>query len=653
MNGEVKWQVPEWRVDGVQFTPDGGRLLVGSEWGSGLDIPRWGVHSDLRYRTRCLDSSSGQLLWEQPDQPGFLFTVSGEGRWAAVTAGSGQRLIRLDDGTTMHDLGESSLPLVAPLFSADGARVAVGAARQVQIFELQSGTVAAALALPDRIVALGDLFDGTVAALCRGGQLVTFDLSTGATLGQSALEAGGVQLGYFGIQLLPPAGFSPDGRRIAAFSRSGAVVSASGDGRRLTEAQPLKRDVSHHVCFSPDGRLVGSNRVGPDDQDGVGVTVLEAGTGAVVWQRPDAKVIDVGFTARGDRLVVVGNGFVRLHRLGTEPTQVLIGSPVSRVTVTGGIGLVGAIGSSPVASIFSVRSGELLLEKTHPGALSWIGFTPSGQTFATAGSSGGVWLYETVSGRKLWLVNHQDAIRDVAISPATGQWLATASADRTARLLAMDGGTERWQHRHPQSVTQVAISADDQFVATGCADRATRILDAATGAERFRLDHDAKIVALCFDLTGSLLAVASQDGTATVVDAATGQVAAQVTHPRAVNAVALSADGSLLASGGADCRVRLTALSAAEPALVRTLVFRTPVEQLAFSSADGTLAVRSEGRTVHVFDVDAGIETYRLVHPAGVRHVAFSGDGRLLATACEDGAARVYPTRVSDQGGRP
>jgi WD40 repeat protein len=48
---------------------------------------------------------------------------------------------------------------------------------------------------------------------------------------------------------------------------------------------------------------------------------------------------------------------------------------------------------------------------------------------------------------------------------------------------------------------------------------------------------------------------------------------------------------------------------------------------------------------VVIVDTDADTELARLVHPATVNDLAFSPDGKLFATACADGLARVYPGR--------
>jgi WD40 repeat protein len=65
-------------------------------------------------------------------------------------------------------------------------------------------------------------------------------------------------------------------------------------------------------------------------------------------------------------------------------------------------------------------------------------------------------------------------VHTVAIAP-DGSWLATASADGTARVWAADGTPLATLAGHRQPVHIVAIAPDGSWLATGSDDRTVRI----------------------------------------------------------------------------------------------------------------------------------------------------------------------------------
>jgi hypothetical protein len=73
------------------------------------------------------------------------------------------------------------------------------------------------------------------------------------------------------------------------------------------------------------------------------------------------------------------------------------------------------------------------------------------------------------------------------------------------------------------------------------------------------------------------------------------------------------------------------------------LTYDAPVSALAFSPVDPLLAVVTDNDLVRVIDPSTGAEAYRLIHPAAVHAIAFTGDGALIVTACDDKVARVFP----------
>jgi WD40 repeat protein/Tfp pilus assembly protein PilF/tRNA A-37 threonylcarbamoyl transferase component Bud32 len=107
-----------------------------------------------------------------------------------------------------------------------------------------------------------------------------------------------------------------------------------------------------------------------------------------------------------------------------------------------------------------------------------------------------------------------------------------------------------------------------------------------------------------------------------------------------------SPDGRLLAADLDDGRIVLYRLPSG--ALDKELARAPAAKTLAFHPGGGKLAVSCwEGPDVRICTVPDGQWVKRLLHPAPVRGLAWSDDGRPLATACGDGKVYVWDWRSS------
>ena len=200
------------------------------------------------------------------------------------------------------------------------------------------------------------------------------------------------------------------------------------------------------------------------------------------------------------------------------------------------------------------------------------------------------------------LTGHTATVNAVAIAP-DGTWLATASADGTARIWDAATGTTGHPHRPHQAGQSVASRPTAPGSPPPATTAPVRIWDAATGTTRATLTgHTATVNAVAIAPDGTWLATASRDGTARIWDTATGTSRATlVGHFHWVDDVTIAPDGRWLATAGGD-------------------------------------------GAVHTWDTTGRSRAALLGHTGSAKAVAISPDGIWLATASADGTVRAWDT---------
>jgi WD40 repeat protein len=349
-------------------------------------------------------------------------------------------------------------------------------------------------------------------------------------------------------------------------------------------------------------------------------------------------------------------------------------------------------------------------------AVRSVAFSSDGKRLASASMDGTVKLWDTATGHETrTLAGHTGGVFTVVFS-ADGKRLASASLDQTVKVWdARTGHVTLTLKYQANLVWSLAFSPDSQRLAAVSRDATVTIWDATTGQETLTLKAPTnRNSSVAFSPDSTRLASVNDEGTVIVSDTATGLETLKLGgHPHrydlrlispikniseipiigknmiivaAVDKVSsysnvlffriFDINGTMVVAWDElhnkpteeslqieDLRKQLTGLwpphelIGIEKGRVITAVTkivgyvkRYPVNGVAFSADGKRLASASDDGSVKVWDAGTGQETHTLRgHTMSVRRVAFGPDGKRIAAASMDGTVKLWDTATGQE----
>jgi WD40 repeat protein/serine/threonine protein kinase len=486
---------------------------------------------------------------------------------------------------------------------------------------------------------------------------------------------------------------SPDGRLIA--TGTGGPFSAGRGGpnvelwdretgqRRLTLRGTEQRIWS--LAFSPDGTKLAVG--GTDPQ----IEVRDVQTGKIIWAkhepqlpqamsvafRPDGQSLAVGFGVYGG----VAAFQVTLYEVATGRETYTFPGPKGAVNdlAVHPDGRHLAVAGLGVVEVWDVVSHMRVHElRGHSSYVYSVAYSPDGKWLVTGGWDRTIKLWDAATGvERQTILSHEGFVLDLAFSPDSRS-LASASEDRSVRLWEVPTGRRLGVlHGHTDFVQAVAFTPDGRELASGGNDGMLKLWDRRTslpvvidGAEPSMMGlwhrRDGRRIVISTSIQGQHTRQGWDPSTGELDPTLTGIDRSKLqdeylpypvqSAPRVPIPAATSPDAKFLARGlpGAglsqreqrdkDTTSTIEVWDMETGRVVHNLVGHTgDVLCIAFSPDGRRIATCSYDRTVKLWDTATGREVFTLRgHTAGVIALAFSPDGRRLVSGGLDRAARVW-----------
>jgi WD40 repeat protein len=606
-------------VKGVALSADGQRVAVAC--------------ADNRVRVYGPDLKLQEVFVHDGAATGVAFHPDGK----RIVSTSADKSLRLWNPALVAQAAHSG-PVRQLFVTPDSARIlSVGDDKHLRIWDAKTGKEQKAIAAGDgAITGLSLTADAAKAATAGADKSAkVWTLADGKAVATVSLAGAAHAVAI-----------SPNGARLAVAYTEGSAnklrVYDATSGRDL-QALPDAAGPVRSLLFLADNRTL---LVAGDDKN---VTTHDVAVNAAIVAHTGGAV-GVALNPATPQAVTAGaDKTIKLWDLTTgkeSKTIATLGEAISNLAVSRDFALVG-VTSGKTAKVIQVGDGKEVASIAHPVDVVSINLSADKTRLITGGADNLARVWEVQTGRLLQIYSHAGAVRGVAFHPSQ-PLVVTASADKTAAVQPF--ALTRSTPVSTKPLRAIVMTPDSaRLVITG--DNGTvHIINAANSNEERKIEGASGAqYAIALSKNVQVLATAGADKTVRIYTFNDGKEIGKIAMPAPVRGLSFSADARLCVGVGDDKSV--TAWSVAfQPGQPIPEDFGKEVQRFAHDDAaiaatiteKGELFTGSADKTVKQWKVAANAPTRNFAHPNLVDAVAWSPDGKLLATACHDGIVRIF-----------
>jgi len=339
---------------------------------------------------------------------------------------------------------------------------------------------------------------------------------------------------------------------------------------------------------------------------------------------------------------------------GDEPPGFPAEAPVEQTRIDGE-----SVSFSQLKSLLETWCNKLSttqLVLMHDFPVISVDFSPNGE-FLVSGDNGHpynssvrLWRIEDMNGTVLHTMETGSMSNKVAFSP-NGEFIAVGNA--TLSLYQVEDWLLVRTFEHPGVyIKSVDFSPDGKFLVTGSYQDLVRVWRIEDGELLTIFEHIGYVTSVAFSPDGEKLAVGGLHPSICDKNGILLRRLDQDAHMYAYS-IAFSPDGQTLAAGLEDKTIRLWGVE--DGALLQTLTHDSAVQSLAFSS-DGKLLASGTSGIIYIWRLEDGSLLQTLEgHDTDylIRSVVFSPDNLLLASGSEDGTVIIWDMEAYGLEGTP